>query len=253
MTRRLQKTLADYVTIAISPVLIMGLVGSLLFFLVEVFYQGRYEGRLDWIAVCFTVAIVLVGRIAIEEGKDRARMFAAPLAIVTYLALWKFVEFTGGPLAGVSWIANMLLLGIVWWSAHKLTWDCTFIDDQEDASGQGLLETVGLDPQTTGAAEPQVGPADEPEGVTSKKDDDGQPGWWQRLFSNDDRRHASGVWIVYFSLAALPIFGFGQLLVPRDNVDSRRRVFLYLFVYVASALGLLLTTPWPECGCSSAV
>ena len=70
MTRRLDKTLADYVAIAISPVLIMTLVGSLLFFLVEVFYQGRYSGRMLWIFFWFTIAIVLIGRISIELGKE---------------------------------------------------------------------------------------------------------------------------------------------------------------------------------------
>ncbi len=43
MARRLNKTLLDYVIVAISPALIMLLVGSLVFFLIEVFYQGDTE------------------------------------------------------------------------------------------------------------------------------------------------------------------------------------------------------------------
>ena len=31
---------------------------------------------------------------------------------------------------------------LIWWSAHKLTWDCTVIDDSQDASGQGLWQQV---------------------------------------------------------------------------------------------------------------
>ena len=46
MSGRLDKTLADYLAIAISPVLIMTLVGSLVFFLLEVFYHGGYPGRM---------------------------------------------------------------------------------------------------------------------------------------------------------------------------------------------------------------
>ena len=42
-----------------------------------------------------------------------------------------------------AFIMGLILLGIVWWCAHKLTWDCTLIDEDEDASGGGLLETVG--------------------------------------------------------------------------------------------------------------
>ena len=43
-----KKTLGDYVTIAISPVLIMAMVGSLTFFLIEVFYAGQYSSQLKW-------------------------------------------------------------------------------------------------------------------------------------------------------------------------------------------------------------
>ena len=54
--------------------------------------------------------------------------------------------------------------------------------------------------------------------------------------------HAPGVWIVYFSLAALPLFGIGQAMAPSGNPDQRRSLFRLLVVYVASGLGLLLAT-----------
>ena len=231
MARRLDKTLADYVGIAISPVLIMLLVGSLMYFLLEVFYQGHYSGRLHWVMFWFTIAVVLIGRIAIEEGKERALVFAACLALAVFLALARFGEAS---------FAALFLIALVWWSAHKLTWDCTFIDETEDASGEGLLQTAGLDKQATAGTTPQVDEVEEPEGVTSR---DVEPqNWWERFLERRRRPHAPGVWIVYFSLAALPIFGIGQLFIKSDDVDRRRYVFLLLLVYVASGLGLLLTT-----------
>jgi hypothetical protein len=48
--------------------------------------------------------------------------------------------------------------------------------------------------------------------------------------------------VVYFSLAALPLFGVGQLFIPAENLDGRRYAFSLLCVYVASGLGLLLCT-----------
>ena len=39
---RLHKTSVDYVIIGLSPLLIMVLVGSLCFFLLEVFYRGEF-------------------------------------------------------------------------------------------------------------------------------------------------------------------------------------------------------------------
>ena len=90
MSSRLDKTLADYLVIAVSPVLIMAMVGSLVFFLVEIFYQGHYEDRLQFVLGAFVLAAVLIGRISIELGSERAAMYAMPLALVTGLAINKF-------------------------------------------------------------------------------------------------------------------------------------------------------------------
>ena len=43
-----------------------------------------------------------------------------------------------------------------------------------------------------------------PEATTSR---DEPPGWWQRFVERRRRPHAPGVWVIYFSLAALPLFG----------------------------------------------
>jgi hypothetical protein len=244
MTRRLDKTLADYVGIAISPVLIMTLVGSLLFFLVEVFYQGGYTGRLYWVFGFFTMGAVALGRVSIEEGRERAIALGAPLGVAAYLALMTFVQFNG-VLAGVSWAVNLFLLGLVWWCAHKLTWDCTLIDEAEDASGEGLLQTIGMDEKVARAGPPEPDrreepEPDEPEGVTSR--DARELSWWERFIERRRRPHAPGVWVVYFSLAALPLFGIGHLFIPVEDPASRRFAFLLLLVYVASGLGLLLMT-----------
>ena len=231
MPRRLDKTLADYVTIAISPVLIMALVGSLVFFLQEVFYQGNYEGRVTWILSLFVMAIVLIGRISIEEGNQRAVLFAIPLAVAVGLAIMQFSD--GG-------LLHFGLMALCWWSAHKLTWDCTVIDEGKDASGQGLLQIVGLD--GSGQAEfetPDKDPDEEEEIVASYAPVTAS---WEREEKKKRKPHAPGVWIVFFSLAALPLFGIGQLFIPIADVESRRHAFTLLLVYVASGLGLLLTT-----------
>ncbi|MCA9071566.1 MAG: hypothetical protein KDA84_21720, partial [Planctomycetaceae bacterium] len=72
---RPQQTLADYVAIAISPALIMVLVGSLVFFLQEVGYSGEFGGRLKWILFWFVFAAVLIARMSIQEGKEHAAVY----------------------------------------------------------------------------------------------------------------------------------------------------------------------------------
>ena len=158
MARQLRKTLIDYLVIAISPALIMTLVGSLVFFLIEVFYQGNFQGRLQYIFALFVMAAVLIGRISIEEGRERAVLFAVPLGIAILLAINKFVEFQGAAVEALSFVINFGLIALVWWSADKLTWDCTLIDEDEEDSGEGLLEAVGLDRPDKAALQEEITP-----------------------------------------------------------------------------------------------
>jgi hypothetical protein len=238
MSRRLQPTLADYLVIAVSPVLIMTLVGSLVFFLLEVFYQGNYQARLQFILAMFVMAAVLIGRISIASGTDRAATFALPLAVVTGLAIHRFVEN--------ATIFNWFLLGLIWWATHRLTWDCTFLEESEDVSNEGLLQTIRAgrdrDCRANNPAHRTGDPEEVPDGVTSREDRQRKVSWWEGWIDRRARPNAPGVWIVYFSLAALPVFGIGQGLIPAENVASRQYVFWLLCVYVASGLGLLMNT-----------
>jgi hypothetical protein len=241
MARRLRKTLLDYLVIAINPALIMAMVGSLVFFLVLVFYQGSFQERLQYIFALFVFAAVLIARISIEEGRERAMLFAIPLGIVTLLAINKFVQFQGEGVESMSFFINITLLGLIWWSADKLTWDCTLIDDSEEDSGEGLLEAAGLERSGKAALQEEIAPAPaEPEATTSPEEQ--AQGWWQRFIARRRRPHTPGVWIVYFSLAALPLFGIGQLFIPADDLSARQYAFQLLCVYTASGLGLLLAT-----------
>ena len=224
--RRLHKTLIDYMVIAISPALIMLLVGSLCFFLLTAFYDGEHHLRLTWIFGFFVLGAVMVGRLSIEEGKEYAMLFALPLAGVVCLAV--ITLFRLNPLL------CLMLVAVVWFCAHKLTWDCTVVDEREDASGQGLLQQIGWEPNTDEDNHETQATSDSSEQTNTT--------WWQQYIARRKRAHTPGVWVVYFSSIALPLFGFGQLLIPGDDAASRNYAFRLLMVFVASALLLLLTT-----------
>lgn len=255
MAKRLRMTNADYVAIAVSPALVMALVGSLVFFLIEVFYVGQHPARLNYVFAWFVFAAVLVARIAIEMGSERAVLFALPLGVITFLAMVRFVEQPGP----FGQLVNAALLGVVWWSAHKLTWDCTLVDDDEDASGEGLMQqtkgvgvlfsrrTHSTSGETDSRREKRIPtPSSADSELPSEFDDalpDSAPGWRQRQRMRKRRRpHAPGLWVLYFSLAALPLFGMGQRWVPATDVGSRRYAFFLLVVYLAAGLSLLVTT-----------
>jgi hypothetical protein len=148
-------------------------------------------------------------------------------------------------------LVNALLVGVIWWSSHKLTWDSTLIDDTQDASGQGLLQVAGLDRGDGKQGQKNPSPAppaneEAEQGKKRKREPGGVEGWIRRYLIYREqcsrRPHAPGVWVVWFSLAALPLFGIGQSLIPPGDVERRRYVFWLMTIYVGSGLGLLVTT-----------
>lgn len=235
---KLDKTLADYMAIAITPALIMLLTGSLVWFLAELGYDGGRPQRIRWILFWFVIGAVLVARIAIENGRAHAAMFLAGLAGATSLTIFKFAP--DAPLVPI------ICLGVVAWCADKLTWDCTLIDESEDASGEGLLQVAGVADEAELKDDDTVAPSTDSEAESDGRVDEKQVPFWKRLFTNESERagkpHAPGLWVVYFSLAALPLYGFGQLWIPASDEASRHFAFQCLLVYVGAALGLLLMT-----------
>ena len=136
-------------------------------------------------------------------------------------------------------------MGVVWWATHKLTFDCTLLDEDQDA-GVGLLQESGLEPvnpdETVPTPRDAKAPSDPDEMDASLLP---QRPWWKlwEVDSGEARRpHAPGVTLVYFTLASLPIFGLGQWFVPAVDEDRRSGLFLYFLAYIASGMGLLLAT-----------
>jgi hypothetical protein len=247
--------------VGISPVLVMLLVGSLSFFLIQVFYRGEALGSVRWVLFWFVLAVVLVSRIGIEQGAGHAVGYGLALAAATWLYLVRIHP---------AYFLGIALLGTIWWCAHKLTWDCTLIDEDVDASGSGLLQTASergrLKKQETLSkpAEKKAATRAFAKGTFRMGGDalcastaarsaalpDAEMKYVNHSsagFKHNRKRpapapHPPGLWVVYFSLIALPLFGVGQMLLPGNDARSRRIGFVFLFTYMAAALGLLLTT-----------
>ena len=142
---KLKPTLADYVTIALSPALIIAMIVSLVFFLVAILYRGEYAGRLHAILLFFTFGIVLVARIAMETGlAERAPLYGLVLAFLVWVGMGSLVDYPP-EMAVLNWLINAGLVGLVWWLAYQLTHSCTYIDEKAESTGTGLLCGAGLE------------------------------------------------------------------------------------------------------------
>ncbi|MBX3733047.1 MAG: DUF4129 domain-containing protein [Verrucomicrobiae bacterium] len=229
--RRPRQTLGDYFAIGLAPALIVVLVGSLILFLVEVLYRGDHGGRLRWTLGWFTLASVLITRIALELGSARGFLYGFALGGVTALSLIRNVE---PPFAGLA------LLAVSWACVDRLVRDCTLIDDDDDATGEGLLDVAGLGERAMDASTERspgrilyVQYATREARAAMSAPDHPNPRKLTR---------PPGLWVVGFSLAALPIFGLGQVLLPVSDTGRREMAFTCLCFYLLSAFGLLLTT-----------
>jgi hypothetical protein len=252
------KTLADYLVIAVSPILIMVLVHSVCFFLADVFYRGEAAGGVRWVLFWFVLAVVLIARIGMVQGDGHALVYGLLLAGATWVYLSKVQS---------NVIFGAILLGVVWFTAHKITCNCTLVDDEADASGQGLMQSLRRLPGSAALTSlrgagflqdwrlkrrarcaPTAGspPVAETAKSSGSKILETSRGGARRFEGakkvKSSRSPAPGLWLLYYSLAALPIFGLGQTLLPAGDMAARHRCFVDLFCYLAAALGLLITT-----------
>ncbi len=220
----------DYLLASIAPFFIIGMIGSLVFFLITVCYQGSYTQRLMWILGLYTIASVLIARIAIEQSRTLSYAYMLALAGATLLVTPQFFVVTG-PMAIFSFPILIALLVIVAVLADRITFDCTSMNEQVQSSGVGILQSLGLIQSERNATEIEK--------PNLRKSDNQQiePTPSERKTA-DSRKHNPGVWVMYFALLALPLFGLGQLII--QNPEDRSWAFKCLFLYLLCSLCLLV-------------
>ncbi|MDA7916133.1 DUF4129 domain-containing protein [Verrucomicrobia bacterium] len=205
------KTLTDHLVSMICPLLIMAMTGSLVLFLIEIGYEENAKNvdRLRWVMFWFVVATVLIARISILQGTAYAGLYSLALGSVTLMYLHRFVGLV--PLI-------VILIVLIWLCTHKLTWDCTFLDDDGANENSMLGEEAESDTGDLG----------------NKAEEDDSKG------KRKNRR--PGLWVIWFSLGALPTFGIGQALGGSDDAALKDFGFKLLAIYLAAGLGLLVAT-----------
>jgi hypothetical protein len=216
--KTLRPSSMDYALAGIAPFFIIGMIGSLTFFLITVFYRGDYPARLMWILGLYTFAAVLIARIAIEQTRTYAMGYMVCLGLATLLVAPQFIAIQGP----MSWLTLPLLvffLVLIAFLADRITFDCTSINEADASSGVGLLQSLGINKAET---------------FEKSKELQSRPG----AYLKRRKKHNPGVWVLYFALMVLPLFGIGQFFI-RD-VSSRLFSHRLLFIYLFCTLSLLV-------------
>ncbi len=229
----------DYAIIAVAPALIMVLVGSLVLFSVGIFYNGPHSWRLNFIMCMFVLGIVANTRVGIEEGGARASVLGGILGVCVLVAVMKFVPG--------AVILTAVMLGIIWWLSTRLVYDCTVMQGSVDASQKGLMQWIRGNVPEDEKQDDIAPPVERDQGVTGQSEENiSRPKTlfekFDAWFNPTNTKFAPGAWVVYFSLASLPIFGFGQTLAGSQTADKKWYLFTLLVAYVFAALCLLVTT-----------
>ena len=217
-SKTLRPSNVDYALAGIAPFFIIGMIGSLTFFLITVFYRGDYPARLMWILGLYTFASVLIARIAMEQTRTYAMGYMVCLGLATLLVAPRFIAIQG-PMGWLTLPLLVFFLVLIAFLADRITFDCTSINEADASSGVGLLQSLGLNKAET---------------YQKSKELQSRPG----AYLKRRKKHNPGVWVLYFALMVLPLFGVGQFFIR----DAASRTFSHrlLFVYLFCTLSLLV-------------
>ena len=123
-----------------------------------------------------------------------------------------------------SLVFCIFILVVVGYLADLIVRDCTLIDDDVDASGEGLIDSGHL------FVKKQIQESTvEQDGSETKSEPSGR------------KTSQPGRTVMYLALGALPMFGLGQFFLRNNNASWANAKYLLAF-YLFASLSLLVTT-----------
>lgn len=214
------------------PLCIWGIVSALMLHLIairSIFVPGG-EGRLRLAVLAFAGGVILLQRLIRTQGEEYARIYAWAIgAAMTLFAIHNAFAYRLPIHPLIVLFFNLLIFGVLWWAAHKITAACS-ADSPEAiaaASESGSFRSLKFKlPRGSRIQDPQT-----IQQLASSEDSDKR--WARKLPVS----HPGRV-LLYFSLFAVPAFGFGVYLFGEDD-PHRARLGILLFIYLWCILALL--------------
>lgn len=225
-------SLTSTLTAVMIPLCIWGIVASLLMHLIAVrsiFIQGG-EMRLRLAVLAFAAGVILLQRLIRTQGASYANAYAWAIgAAMALFALHNAFVYRLPVHPLIVFIVNLILFGTLWWVVHRITAACSADSPEAVAASSESGSLRGLRFRLPGGRK-----VTELQTVSDLSLSDQAAERWEKKLPAS---HPGRI-LLYFSLFAVPAFGFGVYLFADDD-PHRSRLGIMLFLYLWCILALL--------------
>ena len=218
----------DYVIEVAIPLAVFGLLGSLLYYLIDVYAAatGVDDGALRWVSFWFLMGVILITRIRSHYGDALLSWpYIAGLGLAVGWFIFHFTMYSGSLVRlgnGGQWSAllfNYGLILLIWWAAGTLTRQVTSGEALAAAGEEGLWSRLKR-ATATPSATPRPARQEQPQ-----------------------RRPRHPAWgVMWSSAAALILFGVGQSTLAGASSTRNRHALECMLAFAFFALVLLALT-----------
>lgn len=257
-------TITDTLLSFINPFLILVLVWSVVFFLLDVryIYTAVNDSNLRIVAFFLVLGIVAVNRIFATESVEDGVVygFGLGLAISLYVMVSTSMYGTGSVIYNLvtgnnllAFLSNMGVVIFLWWLTNRITYECC-IDENLSAGEVGITTSIrkavekSREQKTKKTATPYDSnlfyelEAVDPTQLTFK--DPSAKDITFNIMGFGDRlsKIPAGISILFFSIPVMGIFSLGLRILVNGGQKIVNGGWFYLVLYVFSATLLLVMT-----------
>ncbi len=240
--RNLRRTtsITDVIIEVAIPVLIIGLIWTLVVFVVAikgVYYPGE-ESTLTRVFFLYVMGTVMTNRLAGLYGETEKAAFYSILLIsvmglfaLTFSA--RYGSILGGTNAGEGLWINVLVVAIVGFFSYKLARE-SCLDIEETTHEKSAV-------QLRAELKAQQDWYRRMEYEEEQKKKEAEPAKEEEPPASPAKMPTKhpGIWVIYFSLFSMVVFAAGQRMLPADNHDMYLKTFSCLIANLVCALVLL--------------
>lgn len=256
MRSHLHRPGLDWLTGFLIPLCIVGMIGSVVYFLIALrttFVSGG-ESVLRYVAFWFLLASVGIGVIRRQYGSS---VVAGPylIALGVVMAIFLFVFSAAfGTIAGeeggslpLQLLLNYLLVGLIWWAANAITADCTLeaadVEDPPPTPPAQAAEPEAPEEDGETSAEDTRAPAEDAAAATAVA----VPGAPTTTAlpvtpAPATKRRRVGRSVLLFSVPVLLVFAIGQRVLAGAGRERDGHALACMIVYLICAMTLLALT-----------